>query len=532
MVATVNAQATQAGLDAFKRGGNAVDAAIASALMLGVVDGYNSGIGGGCFVLIRTPDGQSIALDGREMAPAKADRDFYKSNGKVNSEWAQLGPKAIGVPGAVKAYEESVTSFGKLTFAQLLEPAAKVAEEGFLVTDSYHQRLVSTAERLRQFPATAKILLNNTQQPWPVGTRLKQQDLANTYRKLATHGSRWFYQGEFAQRTSEWILQNEGVVTVDDFAKYHTKRRTPVRSTYRGYEIVGFPPPSSGGVHVAQILNILENFDLTELYQKNPSTFYHVIAEAMKLAFADRAYWLGDPDFVDVPLGLIEKSYAKQLAARIDLNQTGKVLSHGTPPNPDGPFFERHTTHVTAVDREGYWVAITTTVNTTFGSKVIVPGLGVVMNNQMDDFSIAPGTENSFGLVGAENNSIAPGKRPLSSMSPTLVLKDGQPIFTAGAAGGPKIITEVVLAIINHLDLELPVGESIGRSRIHHQWSPDKLRVEKNLPQSIQRQLERKGHRLNRSNVVGYCQAISFDPKTGWFEGASDPRINGLAAGE
>ena len=318
----------------------------------------------------------------------------------------------------------------------------------------------------------------------------------------------------------------------EDFKNYKTVDREPVRTTYRGYEIIGFPPPSSGGVHVGQILNILEAFDLAQLYQQDPAQMRHVVAEAMKLAFADRAYWLGDPDYVKVPRGLIDKQYAQDLAKKISLNEASAVTAHGTPPRKDGDFFGKHTTHVSAADAAGNWVAITTTVNTTFGSKVIVPGLGVVMNNEMDDFSIAPGVPNAFGLVGGENNAVAAGKRPLSSMSPTIVLKDGQPIMTIGAAGGPKIITQVVWGIINHLDLGMPIGQSIGAPRVHHQWSPDRLSVERSLDPSQVKRLEELGHDVSMTSSSGVTQAIAWDPEKRRFTGAHDPRVPGKAAGQ
>lgn len=531
MVASVHPLATQAGLRAFEEGGNAIDAAVSTALMLGVVDGFNSGIGGGCFILIRTADGQLLAIDGREMAPSAAERNMYLRENKVDTRLSQTGPLAIGVPGALAAYHDAVTEFGTLPFSKLVTPAAEVAEQGFPVTKAYQKKIKSVAWELARFPGTAAILLKNDGSIYEAGEILVQQDLANTFRQIAKNGPSWFYNGPFATQLEEWMKQNGGIMTARDMANYHTVRRQPVQTKYRGYEIIGFPPPSSGGVHVAQILNILESFDLKQLHDESPATMNHVVAEAMKLAFADRAYWLGDPDYVQVPLGLIDDNYARQLAKQIQPDRTTLVVTHGVPPAADSEFFEKHTTHIAAADSQGNWVAITTTVNTTFGSKVIVPGLGVVMNNQMDDFSIAPGVPNAFGLIGGENNAIAPGKRPLSSMSPTIVLKDGQPVMTLGAAGGPKIITEVLWAIINHLDLGMPIGEAVGAPRIHHQWSPDRLLVEDTMEEATVKKMEAMGHKIQRSDVVGLTQAISFDAKTGQFTGVSDPRTTGKAAG-
>lgn len=532
MVASVHPIATQAGVDALNRGGNAIDAAVATALTLGVVDGYNSGIGGGCFILIRRHDGKLVAIDGREMAPAKAHRDMYLRGGEPDGELSRIGPLAIGVPGALKAYEQAVASHGNLEFSQLLEPAAKVAEQGFEVSSAFASALKTQQKYLKRFPGSAAVLLKPDGSPYQVGEVLKQPDLASTYRAIAENGSDWFYRGKFAEITAAWIAENGGILSQQDFENYRTVERTPIRTQYRGYEIIGFPPPSSGGVHVAQILNILETFDLEEVNQKNPAQLKHLVAEAMKLAFADRAYWLGDPDYADVPRQLTSKEYAKRLAGRIDRNEATRVDSHGTPPNSETDFFEKHTTHVACADADGNWVAITTTVNTTFGSKVIVPGLGVVMNNQMDDFSISPGVPNAFGLVGAEQNAIEAGKRPLSSMSPTIVLEEGEPVFTAGAAGGPKIITQVVWAIINHIDLKMSVPEAIAEPRVHHQWSPDRLLVESTTDPEVIEQLKAMGHQVQTSSSVGVSQAIGFDSKTGKFTGGHDPRVSGMAKGQ
>ncbi|MEM7454337.1 MAG: gamma-glutamyltransferase [Planctomycetota bacterium] len=529
MVASVHPLATDAGVNAFAKGGNAIDAAVATALTLGVVDGYNSGIGGGCFVLIHTADGEVVAIDGREMAPASAKRDMYLVDGVADGSLSRTGPLASGVPGALAALDQALTTYGTMELEEVIGPAAEIAENGFEVNDVYSGRMESAAEELRQWGSS---LLKSDGSIYRPGEILRQPDLANTYRSIGENGIGWFYAGDFAEQTARWMSENGGILEKDDFTNYRTVSRAPVATDYRGYTIIGFPPPSSGGVHVAQILNILENFDLQEIRNRSEAEFRHVVAEAMKLAFADRAYWLGDPDFAKVPLGLVTEDYADELAARINQESSTPVESHGTPPDANSRFFERHTTHLCTADAEGNWVAVTLTVNTTFGSKVIVPGLGVVMNNQMDDFSIAPGVPNAFGLIGAEANAVNAGKRPLSSMSPTIVLKDGQPVMAVGAAGGPKIITQVVWAIINHIDLGMPVGEAIARPRVHHQWSPDRLLVETSLDDATTMNLENFGHTVTRSSTAGISQAISFDPETGIFTGAHDPRTPGKAAGQ
>lgn len=536
MVASVHPLATQAGVDAFANGGNAIDAAIATALTLGVVDNFNSGIGGGCFILIRNSKGDLYAIDGREMAPSAATQDLFRNAKTRFSNPSQTGPLASGVPGALKAYAQAVEQHGRLGLRNSLKKGIEAAENGFRVTEAYASKLRIAKKAMSQFPGAVDVFFRpdpetGELEPYRAGEVLTQSDLAETYRKISQEGTPWFYGGTFAELAGQWMKSNGGIMTATDFDNYKTVNRKPVRSEYRDFEIYGFPPPSSGGVHVAQVLNILEQFELADMYHRDRVGFYHVVAEAMKLAFADRAFWLGDPDYVEVPSGLIEKSYAKKLASKIKMNSV-LTTEHGIPPNAATEFFERHTTHVAAADSEGNWVALTTTVNTTFGAKYVIPGTGVIMNNQMDDFVAFPGKPNAFGLIGGANNAVASGKRPLSSMSPTIVLKNGKPILTVGAAGGPKIITEVLWAIINHLDLEMPIGKAIAAPRLHHQWAPKQLLLEASFNNEIANQLAAKQHQIKRSRSMGICQGITFDAETGLFTGAFDPRTTGSAAGE
>ncbi len=539
VVATVQPLATAAGIEAFRRGGNAVDAAIAAAVTLGVVDQHNSGLGGGCFVLIRQANGKFLAIDGRETAPAKASRNMYLREGKVQAELSQTGPLAVATPGALAAYELAQRQAGKLKLAAVIGPAAELAEHGFALDRNYARKLKSTAAKLKLFPGSAAALLKSDGSPYVAGEVLKQADLANTYRQIAARGSDWFYRGEFATRIADWMKSNAGLLTVADFAAYKPIVRQPLETTYREWQIVGFPPPSSGGVHVAQMLNMLEQFKPASLHQKADGTCEHLLAEVMKLAFADRAHWLGDSDFAKVPRGLIEKEYARALAAKIDLEQAAKVETYGRPPRAAENVFTqekhnpaaKHTTHIAAADAEGNWVAITATVNTTFGSKVIVPGTGLVLNNEMDDFSISPGQPNAFGLIGAEANAVEPGKRPLSSMSPTIVLKDKQPVLAVGAAGGPTIITQVLQVLVRVLDLQQPLAAAVAAPRVHHQWRPDELRVEDSLPAETRAALRDRGHQLEVTAGIGVCQAVGADPATGQFIGVHDPRVPGSAAG-
>ncbi|MCH2608200.1 MAG: gamma-glutamyltransferase [Pedosphaera sp.] len=526
-VVTVHPLATKAAEYAFIQGGNAVDAAVAAALTLGVVDGFNSGIGGGCFMLIRKPDGTFVAIDGRETAPQKASRDMFLHDGKADPDLSRTGALAIGVPGALAAYDLAIREHGNIDLAEHLGQAAAIAEKGFALDKAYLRRLGQAVKKLRQFPDSARIFLGPDGNAWPIGHSLKQPDLARSYRKIARHPTDWFYRGPFALKTEEWMLANGGLISRADLAAYKARRREPVRSTYRGFEIVGFPPPSSGGVHVAQILNILETFDLRSMPPNSPR-FVHHVAEAMRLAFADRAHWLGDADFAPVPKGLASKKYASELARRIHPDKVTNVERHSTPPDADTNLFGKHTTHFTATDSDGWWVACTATVNTTFGSGVVLPGTGIVMNNEMDDFSAQPGTPNAFGLIGAEANAVAPGKRPLSSMSPTIVLRDGKPVFTVGAAGGPTIISQAVLAIIHFIDHGMTPAKALGQARFHHQWKPNRLLVEKALGQATIDELRKMGHTVKVTDSIGAAQALGLGQAGRPFTGAADPRGRGV----
>ena len=521
-VATVHPLATQAAMDVYRQGGNAVDAAVAAAMTLGVVDSHNSGIGGGNFALVRWKDGRIEALDGREMAPQAASRDMYVHEGELKRDWSKTGALAIGIPGSLAVYDYLLAEGGEFDLARLLEPAAMLAEQGVPVSSVMAKRLHHSADRLKRFEASGKIFLNEKGEPLKEGEVVYQADLAKTYRRIAKQGTGYFYGGDFAQQLEQWMLANRGLATAKDFAQYQMKKREPVVSEYRGYQIIGFPPPSSGGIHIAQILNMLDHFDLAAMTEVDR---YHVLAEAMKRAFADRAEFLGDPDFVKVPKGLIDKQYAASLAKKINQQQVANDVQHGQPPKADIDFFGKHTTHIATADREGNWVAITTTINTSFGSNVVIPGTGVIMNNQMDDFSIQPGVPNIFGLVGKEANSVAAGKRPLSSMSPTLVLKDNKPVMTLGAAGGPTIITQVVQALVNVIDIGMSVEDALSAQRVHHQWKPDVLLVETNLPQELAEGLKQKGHKLHPRGHFGATQMIKLEDNQ--FKAVTEPRVTG-----
>lgn len=519
-VATVSPHATFHAGQVLKAGGNAVDAAIIAALVLGVVDNYNSGIGGGLFALIHWADGRVQAIDGREMAPAKAHRNMFVRNDKVNKDLSRIGALAIGVPGAVKVLDYLSQQGGVFPISQHYLKAAKVAEDGFPISKEFVKRLEKSQDGLKRFPSTSSIFFDAKGRPWAVGHRLKQLDLANTYQGIAEEGPDYFYRGTFAKALEQWMVLNGGLIDANDMASYVMKIRKPLVSNYYDYHVYGFPPPSSGGVHVAQLLTM---FEVLQLDQQELNNRSHMLAESMKLAFADRAFWLGDPDFARVPKALVKRDYIETLVAKVRLNEVIEVKEHGTPKNANQDWFDKHTTHIATADKQGNWVAITSTLNTSFGSKVVIPGTGVLMNNQMDDFSAQPGVPNAYGLVGSEANSIQPGKRPLSSMSPTIVLHREKPVMTIGAAGGPMIITQVVQGISNHLTLNKDLLGALAAPRIHHQWHPSSLFHDRLLPQIQRRSLEAKGHVLKQLRFEGSTNAISI--KSGHFEAVSEPRL-------
>ena len=529
-VATVQPLATQAALDAFARGGNAIDAAVAAGLTLGVVDGHNSGIGGGCFILIRLAGGGLVCIDGRETAPAAATRDMFLQDGRPTDALSRMGPLAVGVPGALAAYARAVEQFGRLPLATAFTAGIRYAAEGFPLDLVYARKLANTAADLAVFPASREILLQPDGAAWPAGHVFVQRDLAATYRSLAAEGPGWFYRGPFAAQTAAFMRGAGGLVTEADFRSYRVVERKPLETRYRDWTIVGFPPPSSGGVHVAQMLNMLASVPPAAL-EPGTADCAHRVVETMKLAFADRAHWLGDPAFTAVPTGLASTEYAAALAARIDMSRATPVPRHAEPPAWQSDHFDKHTTHFATADEEGNWVSCTATINTSFGSKLIVPGTGVILNNEMDDFTAAPGTPNAFGLVGGEANAVAPGKRPLSCMSPTIVLDAaGEPVMSIGAAGGPTIISQVLLGLLYSLDRGMTPAQALAAPRLHHQWKPDQVQLEEGAGEELTAELRRRGHEVRVVDSFGAAQLIRRGPD-GSLSGASDPRVRGQAAG-
>jgi gamma-glutamyltranspeptidase/glutathione hydrolase len=538
VAATVHPIASQAALKIVKQGGNAIDAAIAAALCLGVVDGHNSGLGGGCLMLIRTSEGKIHAIDGRETAPAAATQDMYYRDGKPVTDLSQTGVLACAVPGQIAAMKLAHDKLGALKWGELFDHAIEAAEIGYAVGYSSHKAIAAQREKLLKFEASRKVLLKPDGSTPQIGDMLRQTDLAETLRQLAKNGPEWFYTGPFAKMSSDYIKKLGGVLSQEDFGSYKAVERNHLKSSYRNHQVIGFPTPSSGGIHIAQMLNMLEHFDVASIYSMSKGQYFHLLAECMKRAFADRAHWLGDSDFVKVPDFLLDPSYAKSLASQIRLDKASVGVAHGDVTIDD---HQKHTTHLTTADAMGNWVALTCTVNTGWGCKVMVPGTGVMLNNEMDDFSISPGTPNAFGLVGSAANAIAPRKRPLSSMSPTIILaQDGAPEMTCGAAGGPKIINATLQTVVRWVDLKETVDQSIAAARVHHQWRPDVLFYEPNLGTSYQRsegsqnqinevtsQLEHLGHPLELLDPIAIAQGI--ERTQSGLLAATDPRTKGGA---
>jgi len=541
MVVTSQADATRAGVSLLAAGGNAVDAAVAAAFALCVTEPFASGLGGGVFLLLRSLHGEIVALDARETAPAAAHRDLYVQPGV--SERASLdGVLAVATPGLVAGLLEALERYGTKSRRKVLEPAIRLAEEGFVI-GAYHARvLAEETARISwaAFPETRALQFPPDGESIEIGWRLLQPELARTLRRIAQFGREGFYSGPVAEALIAEVKRAGGILSAEDLAGYQVRWRAPVRGEYRGFEVISFPPPSSGGVALIEMLHILEGIDFSAR-PAGSSASLHVLAEAMKLAFADRAAHLGDPGYVEVPTtALLSKPYAAQLRGRINPPRWRRppwtwfrdevairVAGPGLPPRDAG------TTHLSVVDAQGNAVAITQTINTPFGSGISVPGTGVILNNEMDDFARAPNEPNSYGLVDVQGkNAIAPGKRPLSSMAPTFVMRDGELFLVTGSPGGPRIITTVLQTLVNVLDYGMDVQAAVSAPRIHHQWLPDRIVLEPEIPADVIEGLRQRGHTVEVSEKHwSAAESIGVDRKRGWYYGASDPRRDGLAQG-
>ena len=531
MIASADSHATRAGLQILEAGGNAVDAACAVAMALGVTEGYSSGVGGGCFIVLHMADGREIAIDGREVAPAKSSRlMFVPRKPSDATDLSLYSPLAAGVPGQVAAFDLAVREYGTMPFADLLAPAIALADTGFILDEYYAGVVQSYATRMMNDPGSLEVYFDNEGRPLAKGERLVQKDLAATLSRMAKNGAADFYSGETADLITEYMRKSGGIITKQDLAAYEPVALEPVRGNYRGYDIISMPPPSSGGIHLIQILNLLEDYPLSYL-EAGSSESLHLIAESMSLAFADRAEFLGDPAFTPVPTeALIHKAYADTLRKKISRTR------HLPQPGAGDPWaflsiIDHHTTHFCVVDEQGNAASVTATVNTPFATCITVPGTGILLNNEMDDFVTEPGKANFFGLVGKAVNEIEPGKKPLSSMSPTIVLRDGKPYILAGGAGGPRIITATLLAIVNALDFGMDIQEAIDYPRMHQQWIPDRLFMEPEHPFDVRASLTAKGHAVEVGSARSRVQAIQADTLRGGWNGAADSRGIGAAIG-
>ncbi len=524
VVAADQPQASKLGAETLSKGGNAADAAVTTLLALGVMNPFASGMGGGGFCLYR-PNGKPVeVLDFRERAPSKATRDMYIRDGKADIKLTMVGGLAVGVPGEVVGLETLHKKYGALAWKDVVGPVRKVAESGFPAGELLPKRLKSREERiLKHAPAMAKIYQKDG--TWvQAGDVVKNQGIAKLLKLIETKGSAAFTTGDVPAEISKAVQAAGGILLAEDLGNYQPTWREPLKSTYRGFEIFAMPPPSSGGTTILTALNILEGYDLP-LLGRNPQTV-HMVVEALKHAFADRAEWLGDADFVDVPVErLISKDYAAQLRRTIKPWKTGKPSDYGTRANPPD---DSGTTHVSIVDKDGNMAACTSTINTSFGSMVFVEKYGLILNNEMGDFTAQPGVPNNYGLEGTEQNAVQPGKRPLSSMAPTLVLKDGKPVLAVGGSGGPTIITGTLLALIRALDWGMSPKDSIETTRIHHQWLPNKLFVEGDDPAYLET-FRKRGHDVDVRRAYNSIQMVFVD-QNGTRTGVSDPRKNGAPA--
>ena len=521
MVATEQELASKIGLDVLKSGGNAVDAAVAIGFALAVALPNAGNVGGGGFMMVYdAKTAKTVAVDFREVGPAAASRDMYlDASGKVIDGKSLYTHYAIGVPGTVAGMTHALQHWGTQPLTKLLRPSIELAEKGYPVSETLAKVLQQETKNMGKWPATKAIYWRNGA-PLKAGDKLVQKDLGHSLRLIARDGARAFYEGEIAHKIAADMAKNGNPMTLQDLKNYKVVEREPVRGTYRGYEIVTMPPPSSGGAHLVQILNIMERWPIKDWGLNSANTVHHM-AEAMKLAYADRAEYLGDPGFVQIPLsGLTSKKYADALAAQIsaDKARSAKEIRAGKPQ----PYESDQTTHYSVVDKAGNMVAVTYTLNTNFGSGIVAPGTGIMLNNEMDDFSAKPGVPNAYGVIGGDANAVAAGKRPLSSMTPTFVLKDGKPWLVTGSPGGPRIITTVLEQIVNGIDFGMNPAEAASQLRFHHQWTPDELRIEKGFSPDTIRLLKDKGQNVVIKPTMGRTQTIQVHGNELW--GYSDPR--------
>ncbi len=531
MVASQEAVATRVGVDILTKGGNAVDAAVAVGFALAVTLPRAGNLGGGGFMIVHLADkNKTLAIDYREKSPLDSSRDmFLNEEGDVDSQLSRFHPLAVGVPGTVAGMALALKEYGTMSLADAIRPAIALARDGIVMTPDLSDSLKNLEKRLKQWASTTKVFYKKDGSYYQPGETFVQNDLAKTLSLIAEKGAEAFYSGDIAEKIADEVQRGGGLLTKQDMATYQAVIREPVHGTYRGYDILSMPPPSSGGTHIIQILNILENFPIG-FTGHNSSQTLHLMVEAMKLAYADRSEYLGDSDFVPVPVkGLTSKAYAKQLSEKIDLYHAASAQD--IKPGEPGAYESDETTHYSVIDANGNAVSNTYTINFSYGTGLVAEGTGILLNNEMDDFSAKPGVPNAYGLIGGDANAIEPGKRPLSSMSPTIVLKEGELFLVTGSPGGSRIITTTLQVIMNVIDHGMNIAEATNAARIHHQWLPDEIRVEKGLSKDTIQSLVDKGHRIKVKNVMGSTQSIMLSEE-GYRLGASDPRRTGaLTAG-
>ncbi len=535
MVASQHELASKIGVDIMKKGGNAVDAAIAVGLALAVVYPEAGNIGGGGFMLIRKPNGGTFAIDYREMAPKSAHRDVFvdKDGNLIRGEGSStVGYRASGVPGTLAGFDLAFKKYGsgKIKWHDLVEPARALAKEGYVLSHRLAELFKAYKNNLSKYPDSNRIFLNNGKY-FSEGDRLVQADLAATLARIQKDGAREFYTGKTAELIAADMKANNGLITMEDLRNYQAKERMPLRGTYRGHEIITMPPPSSGGIVMLQVLNMLEKYDMAAM-EYNSAARYHIYTEASRRAFADRAEFMADPDFADVPVNtLIDKKYADKRASSIDLTKasSSREIGHGQIVRAE----PTETTHYTVVDAAGMVVSNTYTINDLYGSAVTAKGTGVLLNDEMDDFAAKPGQPNLFGLIQGERNAVQPGKRPLSSMTPTIVLKkDGTLWFALGARGGPRIISAVIQSVINVIDYKMDIQAAIDAPRVHHQWFPDELMYEPyGMSPDTRKILSGYGHKfVQRPGNIASATGIMIGDD-GFRLGAIDSRSDGEAIG-
>ncbi|OGG93526.1 MAG: gamma-glutamyltransferase [Candidatus Lambdaproteobacteria bacterium RIFOXYD12_FULL_49_8] len=521
--------ATKIGAEVLAKGGNAVDAAVTMGFVMAVTYPSAGNLGGGGFMLVSAPK-YSAALDYRERAPLRAHKDmFLGADGEPDPELSRHNHLASGVPGTVAGLALALHRWGTLSLKDALAPAIALAEKGFVVDANLAETLGARKDQLARWPATKKIFFKGDQ-PYKEGELLVQADLAKTLKLIALKGTEGFYKGETAKLIAQQMAEQGGLIDLLDLKGYVPAIRKPVEGTYKGYEVLSMPPPSSGGVHLIQLLNILESFQVERLGPNRTQTI-HLMTEAMKLVYADRSRYLGDADFVKVPVTkLISKGLARDEARRI--SRTTATPSAQIAPIRIGGYESTQTTHFSVIDAKGMAVSNTYTLNLSFGSGIVIAGTGVLMNNEMDDFSAKPGSTNAYGLIGGRANEIAPKKRMLSSMSPTIVRRNKKVVLVTGSPGGSHIITTTLQVILNVLDHQMVLERAVTQPRMHHQWLPDELWVEPGFDPEVLNDLTKKGHQIVQSRYLGAANSIHWNSKTGQLTGVADPRLGGLALGE